>query len=107
MPNCTLNRLESAAVPEPPAEKTDIHMRLVQRKIRKLAQQHREVECRPAKRHEQVIWTERFCKPTGIQRITADEGGHLSMPIEPDHGNLTEAIGLDVETNRPRTQPVI
>jgi hypothetical protein len=60
-----LDGFQPAVVPQPATKKTDVQVWLVDREIRILTQQHREIERRSTKRHEQIILTERFGKPTG------------------------------------------
>jgi hypothetical protein len=68
-----LHGFESAAIAQPSSEQTQIHVSVVHRQIRDLAQQHRQIERRAVKRHKEVILPQRFREPASVQRFTVDE----------------------------------
>jgi hypothetical protein len=68
-----LDGFESAVVPQPPSEQTQIHVSLIERQIRILTQQHGEIERRAVKGHEQIIVPQRVTKPAWVQGFAPDK----------------------------------
>jgi hypothetical protein len=46
---------------------------VVERQIRELTQQHRQIECRAVERHEEIVLPQRFREPASVQGFAADK----------------------------------